>query len=164
MFKQRVTVEDASRLLDFNTEQDMVDAFASHGMKPFLDPATDGSCDLASLIMLKLSLALEDVGVALEKTLPYAEAILNSAVFSDENLVMQWLNTGSQELHCLLEDGQLARVFLRGEEDDKEIEVAAVKPILLPTTRCEINLSRVIRPIFYRAKQLPSAGARAGVD
>ena len=62
-----------------------------------------------------------------------------------------------QELFCLIEDGQLTRIFLRGKEDPREVDVGAVKPVLFPVTRCEINVFRVIRPVIYKARQMDNS-------
>ena len=48
----------------------------------------------------------------------------------------------------------VSRIF----DDQKERELGAVKPVLLPTTRCEINVFRAVRPILYRAQRLQKKG------
>jgi hypothetical protein len=51
----------------------------------------------------------------------------------------------------------LSRIFLRGIDDNREIDVGAEKPVLFPVSKCELNVSRTIRPMITRAQQLISS-------
>ena len=84
----------------------------------------------------------------------YSEAVLGSRLQERGRHALEWLENESEELFCLLEDNQLARIFIRSKDDSKEVDIGAVKPVLFPTIRCEVNVFRVIRPVIYRARRL----------
>ena len=99
---------------------------------------------LSDLVMYKLSQVLTHVGVDKQKALRYAEAILESRLHAHEKNIVEWIENETQELFCYIADAQLSRIFLRNKDDSKEVDVGAVRPVLLPITRCEINVFRVI--------------------
>ncbi len=94
------------------------------------------------------------VGVDSPKAATYAEAILGTRLQAHDKNVVDWIENEAQELFCFIADNQLARIFLRNKDDSKEVDVGAIKPVLFPTTKCEINVFRVIRPVVYRTRQL----------
>jgi hypothetical protein len=104
--------------------------------------------------MLKLARLIETLGVDRLKSARYSEAVLSQRIAAHDKNALDWIENEAQELFCLIADRQLARIFLRSKEDFKEMDVGAVKPILLPTTKCEINVFRAIRPVLVRARQI----------
>ncbi len=109
---------------------------------------------VGDLTIFKLAQVITHTGVDPDKAVRYAEAILGTRMPEDYQNIIEWIENEKQELFCFIADAQLSRIFLRNKEDAKELDVGAVKPVLLPTTRCEINVFRVIRPVIYRARQL----------
>jgi hypothetical protein len=112
------------------------------------------------VVVWKLAQAMERIGVPPEKSVRYADAVLGSRLSAHEENALDWIENEAQELFCLICDNELARIFLRNKEDGKEVDVGAVKPMLFPTTRCEINVFRVIRPVVYKARQLTKKKAK----
>ena len=104
--------------------------------------------------MLRLAQIIESLGVDRAKALRYSEAVLAQRLSTHDKNALDWVENETQELFCLISDGQLARIFLRNKEDSKEMDVGAVKPVLLPITRSEVNVFRAIRPVLLRAIQV----------
>jgi hypothetical protein len=155
MFDRLVNPKDAARLLGFSDSRRLKRAVGD-GMLDIAESGVKGDrFRVSDLAMLKLSLALIDVGVEPAKAARYSEAILGQRLVEHGKNAQEWIENEAQELFCQIADGELARIFLRGREDQREVEVGAVKPILFPATRCEINVFRVIRPVVVRARQLP---------
>lgn len=150
MLSQLVTQEEAVELLDLDDRREL-EAAVKDGL---LKPAKDGRYRVGDVVLLQLALALTDLGVEQTKAARYAEAILGQRLEEHGKNALEWIENEAQELFCQIADGELARIFLRGKEDQREVEVGAVKPILFPTTRCEINVFRVIRPVIFRARQI----------
>lgn len=154
MFQQRVSGDEAVALLDLQGKEQLEQAVARGELKSAnADPRSDDFL-LADVVLFKLAQTLRGLGVESEKAQRYAEAVLGARLETHQGKILDWVENEAQELYCLIADSELARIFLRNKEDGKEVEVGAVKPILFPTTRCEINVFRVIRPVVYRASQL----------
>jgi len=109
---------------------------------------------LYDIALFKLTESMEGVGVPRQKAQKYAEAVLGPRFPTDEKTALAWVENETQELYCMLVDGELARIFLRNKEDHKKINVGAVKPVLFPTIITEINVFRVIRPVLFKATTL----------
>jgi hypothetical protein len=154
MFGKRVSASDAVHLLDFRSEEELAQAVDRGEIEASKGDNEDDAFLIADIVVCKLSQAIASLGVDSSKACRYAEAILSSRLVAHDESVLDWVENETQELFCLIADGQLARIFLRNKEDSKEVEVGAVKPVLLPTTMCEINVFRVIRPVIYKASQL----------
>ncbi|MGC8660402.1 MAG: hypothetical protein ACP5U1_15155, partial [Desulfomonilaceae bacterium] len=126
--------------------------------KGFINPvnrnAKKESFLIQDLVTLKLAFAIEDMGLAPERAIRYAEAILgvhSSQIFKK---TMAWVESDTHELFGLFADKQLSRIFIRSLDDNREIDVGAEKPVLFPTTKCELNVSRTIRPVITRVQHL----------
>jgi hypothetical protein len=152
MLSKKVTIDQAAALLDLAGPKDLEGAVSSGALKT-VSGNKQKRFLLEDIIIYKLAATLEHMGAPTEKAVRYAEAILGSRLQTQTNLV-EWVENETQELFCLIADDQLSRIFLRKKDDFKEIEVGATKPVLFPTTLCEINIFRLIRPIVIRAKQM----------
>ncbi len=155
MFNLQVTVEDAAVLLDVMGAEDLARAVEAGELKTAEHGSGGPAVLLADVAKFKLAQVMVGLGVGREKAARYAEAVLGPRLEAEEPDALAWVEDETQELFCQIADNQLARIFVRFKDDLREVDVGAVKPILLPTTRCEINVSRVIRPIVYRARNLP---------
>jgi hypothetical protein len=155
MLSRHVSPEDAVFLLDAKGTAELDEAVASGAVKPQKGSGAE-RFRVADLVMLKLAQTIRSLGVGPEKAVRYSEAILASGLENRDRHALEWLENESEDLFCLLEDNQLARIFVRNKEDAKEVDVGAVKPVLFPTIRCEVNVFRVIRPVIYRARRLLS--------
>ncbi len=155
MLSRLVNVEQAAHLLDAEHGPALPKALAEAGVEPIKPKGKTGRYRVRDLVMFKLAQVINHMGVETEKALIYAETILESRLETHDQHLLEWIENETQELFCLIADDQLARIFLRNKEDAREIDVAAIKPILFPVTLCEINVFRVIRPVILRAKQLP---------
>jgi hypothetical protein len=156
MFSKLVSVEDAVQILDVSDRSVLDEAISSGQLTPADKSKKNLKLRLGDIVMFKLAQVIEHTGVDREKAPRYAEAILGARLSANDKNVVEWVENEAQELCCFIADNQLARIFLRSKDDSKEVEVGAVKPVLFPTTRCEINVFRVIRPVVYRARQLLS--------
>lgn len=154
MFGKRVSASEAAYLLDLQSEEELEQAVDRGEIEASKADSKEGAFLVADIVICKLSQAIARLGVESSKARRYAEAILGSRLVAHDESLLDWIENETQELFCLIADGQLARIFLRNKEDSKEVEVGAVKPVLLPTTMCEINVFRVIRPVVYKASQL----------
>ncbi|MEW6138120.1 MAG: hypothetical protein AB1733_07805 [Thermodesulfobacteriota bacterium] len=155
MFSELVNTRDAAFILDLK-ETELAEIVASDQVRP---ASSDRNGDLflvRDLAMLKLARIIESLGVDRAKALRYSEAVLAQRLSTHDKNALDWVENETQELFCLISDGQLARIFLRNKEDSKEMDVGAVKPVLLPTTRSEVNVFRAIRPVLLRAIQVLS--------
>jgi hypothetical protein len=156
MFSKLVSVEDAVHILDVSDRSVLDEAIARGQLVPAEKSKKNVKLRLDDIVMFKLAQVIEHTGVDREKAPRYAEAILGARLSANDKNVVEWVENEAQELFCFIADNQLTRIFLRSKDDSKEVEVGAVKPVLFPTTKCEINVFRVIRPVVYRARQLLS--------
>jgi hypothetical protein len=154
MLSRLVTQEKAVKVLGLDDHQELEAAVTDGLLKPAESGAKSDRFRLVDIVLLQLSLALTDLGVEPMKAARYSEAILGQRLEEHGKNALEWIENEAQELFCQIADGELARIFLRGKDDLREVEVGAVKPILFPTTRCEINVFRVIRPVIFRARQM----------
>jgi len=154
MLSKLIGPEDAISLLDMKGPSELDRAVAEDLIKPAREQKDGARFLVSDVIIFSLARALEHLGVDPRKAVRYAEAVLGPRLPAMNRNVLDWVENESQELFCSIADGQLARIFLRSKEDLKEVDVGAVKPVLFPTTKCEINVFRVIRPVVYRARQL----------
>lgn len=154
MFSRLVSPEDAAYLLDLENPADLDKAVTNDLLKPAQIGPQGRRFRLADVVMCKLAQTIGNMGVESLKAARYAEAVLGPRLDAHDKNVLDWIENETQELYCLIEDNQLARIFLRGRDGLKEVDVGAVKPVLFPATRCEINVFRVIRPVVWKARQL----------
>ncbi|MDQ7783346.1 MAG: hypothetical protein RDU20_10730 [Desulfomonilaceae bacterium] len=158
MFSRLISAESAAYILDFQETSRIQQAVDRREITPAGAGPDGPRFAVADVVMMRLAEVIRRLGVDDRKAVRYSEAILGTRLRAhDENLV-DWIENEAQELFCLISDGQLSRIYLRNKEDFKEFDVGAVKPVLFPTTRCEINVFRVIRPVVYRARQLLAEG------
>ncbi len=154
MFTQLISENDAAYILDLQETDRFREAVARREIEPVENGPDGPRFVVADVVMLRLAEVIREVGVDAQKAIRYSEAVLGSRLRTHDENVVDWIENEAQELFCLISDGQLSRIYLRNKEDFKELDVGAVRPVLLPTTRCEINVFRVIRPVVYRARQL----------
>lgn len=153
MLDSIVTVEKVQELLHLGGTSGVEQAVGQGILGPVSEKGGRQGFLLADVINGRLAQVMVGLGVNPKKARVYAETVLTPWTTGKEGNILDWAETQSQELYCLLEDSELARIYVRDKENRTEADVAAVKPVLLPTTRCEINVSRVVRPIVYWAKQ-----------
>ncbi len=149
-----ISQEDAAYLLDMGGANELENAVASGTLRVAKKGPRGYRFQLADIAIFKLMEAIQGVGVPRDKAQRYAEAVLEPRFPTDEKTALAWVENETQELYCMLVDGELARIFLRNKEDHKEIDVGAIKPVLFPTIKSEINVFRVIRPILFKATTL----------
>jgi len=149
-----ISQEDAAYLLDMDDTAGLEEAVSTGLIKVAKKGPRGNRFDLFDIVLLKLAATISGVGVSSDKALKYAEAVLEPRFPEDDKTALAWVENESQELYCLLVDGELARIYLKNKEDCKEINVGAVKPVLFPTIKTEINVFRVIRPVLYKAMNL----------
>jgi hypothetical protein len=154
MFTKLIGTKDVAFVLDLPEPGWIHEAVDRQEIKPAGTGSEGPLFVLAEVVMLRLAEVIRHLGVDGQKAIRYSEAVLGSRLRDHDENVLNWIENETQELFCLISDGQLSRIYLRSKEDSKELDVGAVKPVLLPTTRCEINVFRVIRPVVYRARQL----------
>lgn len=154
MFTKLVGADDAAHLLDLNDKAELKQILADGLLKPAQEGPKGPRFLVADIVVCKLAQAIAHVGVDSHKAATYAEAILGTRLQAHDKNVVDWIENEAQELFCFIADNQLTRIFLRSKDDSKEVDVGAIKPVLLPTTKCEINVFRVIRPVVYRTRQL----------
>jgi ribosomal protein L13E len=151
MFGRKVSMEEALRLLNMSAVDELSRAVEAGEIRPGEDSQSGWAFTLGEVMKLGLSRALRRIGVQADKTGSYAEAVLGQELFSDEKKLAEWVEHETQELFCLIADGELARIFLREKDTGKEVDIGAVKPVLFPMTECEVNVFRVIRPVLFNA-------------
>lgn len=154
MFSRLVSREDAAYLLDLKAIEDLTEVLGEGDLLPTQSGPLGDRVRVGDVVMFKLAEVMRGLGVESEKSIRYAEAVLGSRLLAHDANLMEWVENETQDLLCLIADGELARIFLRNKDDFREVEVGAVKPVLFPSTMCEINVFRVIRPVIYRARQL----------
>ncbi|MDD3471535.1 MAG: hypothetical protein PHS86_02030 [Syntrophaceae bacterium] len=154
MLSKDLTPDAVARLLDFESLNDFNSFLqeVDYEGKQKLDQAYKFT--VGEGVILKLALILSRVGVEMSKVHSYSDAILGSFITKGWNDFHKLVEDDNQELCCLIEDNQLARIFLRSKDTGREYDVGAVKPVLLPTTRCEINVTRAIRPVIYSIQKM----------
>jgi hypothetical protein len=157
MFSRMVDVEEAARLLDLDDRAELDRAVAEGALEVGKKGKDGDRLRLSDVVVFKLAAEMRHVGVDRHKSFRYAEAVLGQRLETHDRNPVDWVENEEQELFCLIEDGQLTRIFLRGKEDPREVDVGAVKPVLFPVTRCEINVFRVIRPVIYKARQMDNS-------
>jgi hypothetical protein len=153
MFTQMVNPVEAAEILALAAVEELDSPPASD----FLRSTVDGSekkYAIHDLVVYVLARALLGLGVSADKARPYAAAVLEPRMCRHDSGPVDWVENQTQELFCLIADGELARIFLRSNEGRKELDIGAVKPVLFPTTLCEVNVFRVIRPVIMRARKL----------
>jgi len=156
MFEPKVRAKDAALLLDLPSSEELAGVPWDEIGEPV--PAKDGY-RLSHIMIFKLAAIMKRLGVESNKAFRYAQAVLRTSLFStQEEGLLASLENEREELYCQIADNQLARIFVRNVDDQKERELGAVKPVLLPTTRCEINVFRAVRPILYGAQRLRKMG------
>lgn len=156
MFEQRMSLQDAAYLLDLPSTEEL--AAVPWGEIGETAPVR-GKYRLDQIMIFKLATIMKGLGVESGKAFRYAQAVLRTSLFSpQEEGLLDSLENETEKLYCRIADNQLARIFVRNADDQKERELGAVKPVLLPTTRCEINVFRVVRPVLYRAQRLKKKG------
>ncbi len=151
MFDKTMAQETVLDLLDFDSNDDFSSFLLKLGRPSPVSPIDSFTLTLKETMTLKLASILLNIGVESSKAYSYSEAVLGNFMAKGWNEFKKLVEEGNQELCCMIEDNQLARIFVRGKDDGREFEVGAVKPVLLPTTRCEINVNRSLRPVLYRA-------------
>ena len=162
MFSKMVSTQDATCLLDIQ-DRAVLDRAVELGLLKRAQTGTKGNrYKISEIVLFRLAQAITHVGVEPQKAGRYAEAVLGSRLEEHEKNALEWIENESQELFCLIADDQLTRIFLRNKDDSKELDVGAVRPVLFPTTTCEINVFRVIRPVVYRARHLHQSQANSG--
>ena len=154
MFSKLVGATDALHLLDLPDKAALEQSVAEGLLKSAKKGSRGQKFLVADIVMFKLAQAIFHVGVEPHKAARYAEAILGTRLQAHDKNVVDWIENEAQELFCFIADDELTRIFLRNKEDSKEVDVGAVKPVLFPTTKCEINVFRVIRPVVFRTRQL----------
>jgi hypothetical protein len=157
MLGKNVTTKEALYLVDLESEDKLEQAIKDGLVKPVKGDNKKDSFALHDLVTLKLALSMVDLGLAPGRAIRYAEATLGVGSTQAFNKTMAWIDGETHELFCLLADKQLSRIFLRGVDDNREIDVGAEKPVLFPVSKCELNVSRTIRPMITRAQQLISS-------
>lgn len=159
MLERHFSSHQTVDLLDLGSQEELDRVLSRGELKAAHDDPGGETFTLADIVVWKLAQAIERIGVPPEKAARYADAVLGSRLAAHEENALDWIENEAQELFCLVCDNELARIFLRNKDDGKEVDVGAVKPMLFPTTRCEINVFRVIRPVVYKARQLTKKGA-----
>ncbi len=154
MFSQLVDREDAAYLLDLHSPELLDEALAREVMKPVGTGPKGDRFRLSDVVVMKLALTLRQIGVEEAKAARYAEAVLGTRLSAHDQNVVDWVENETQELFCLIADDQLARIFLRSKDDSKELDVGAIKPVLFPVTKSEVNVFRAIRPVVLKARRL----------
>lgn len=154
MFSQLVSREDAAYLLDIQSPEILDKDLAKEVLKPVGTGPQGDRFRLSDVVMMKLALTLRQIGVEDFKAARYAEAVLGARLSAHDQNVVDWIENETQELFCLIADDQLARIFLRSKEDSKELDVGAIKPVLFPITKSEVNVFRAIRPVILKARRL----------
>lgn len=153
MFDRVVNRDLAVSILGFNGEERLDSAESDKIVHPeHGSEITSPGYLIMDLVKLQLSNALGEVGVDREKAFIYADAALSAGRTGDPGSLTEWVEEDGDDLYCLLSDRQLSRIFLRCSVTGRETDIGAIKPVLLPSINCEVNISRVIRPVVKRAK------------
>lgn len=160
MLGKNVTTKEALYLVDLETEEMLEQAIKDGFIRPVKDDNQKKSFALQDLVTLKLALSMVDLGLSPDRAIRYAEATLGVGSSQAFNKTMAWIDGETHELFCLFADKQLSRIFLRGVDDNREIDVGAEKPVLFPSSKCELNVSRTIRPMITRAQQIVGSQKR----
>ena len=154
MFSKYVTMDDVVYLLDVDSAEKLKEA-ESLGLIRRLKPNNKKESFLIQdVVTLKLALCIMDLGLAPDRAVRYAEAVLGVQSTQTFNKAISWLDGETHELFCMFADKQLSRIFIRSVEDGRELEVGAEKPVLFPISRCELNVSRAVRPVITRINHL----------
>ncbi|MDQ1285911.1 MAG: hypothetical protein QG663_1337, partial [Thermodesulfobacteriota bacterium] len=139
MLGKNVTTKEALYLVDLESEDKLEQAIKDGLVKPVKGDNKKDLFALHDLVTLKLALSMVDLGLAPGRAIRYAEATLGVGSTQAFNKTMAWIDGETHELFCLLADKQLSRIFLRGIDDNREIDVGAEKPVLFPVSKCELN-------------------------
>ena len=159
MPERLVDEEEVFGLLDMACKEDLALAVRDGLLRPAETGKKGRRFRLGDLLVYELARLMRQVGTETEKSVRYAEAVLTPRLPQGDKNMMEWVENETQELFCLLEDRQLARIFLRGKVDGKMVDVGGVKPVLFPIIRTEINVFRAIRPVIVRARQVKETRA-----
>jgi hypothetical protein len=159
MPERLVNEEEALFLLEMGHKEDLHQLVGTGVLRPAESGKKGHRFRVADLILCELARVMRHAGTDTEKSVRYAEAVLADRLPENDKKLLEWVENETQELFCLLEDGQLARIFIRARLDGKSVDVGAVRPVLFPTVRTEINVFRAIRPLVVRTRQLKGAKA-----
>lgn len=151
MLTKHVTAEEALFLLDLDGAQKLEEAERDGLVNPLKRNNKKVSFVIQDLVVLKLALAIVDIGLPPDRAIRYAEAVLGVHSPQTFKKTIAWVDGENHELFCMFADKQLSRIFLRSHDDNREIDVGAEKPVLFPLSICELNVSRIIRPVITRA-------------
>jgi|WetSurMetagenome_2_1015567.scaffolds.fasta_scaffold913519_1 hypothetical protein len=154
MFSRLVSSEDVAYILDLDGTARVDEACASGHLALTKKGPRGPRFRVGDIVIFRLAQVIQQVGVEPEKAFRYAEAVLGARLLEHDANVMEWVENETQELFCLIADNHLARIFLRSKEDFREVEVGAVRPVLFPVTKCEVNVFRAIRPVILRTREL----------
>jgi len=154
MLSKHVTLEEALYLLDLESAEKLLEAEEKGLIQPTNPNSKKESFLIQDLVTLKLALAITDMGLTSDRAIRYAEAVIG--VHSPQTLkkTIAWVDSDTHELFCMFADKQLSRIFIRSVDDNREIDVGAEKPVLFPMSKCELNVSRTIRPVITRTHHM----------
>ncbi|MGC8603650.1 MAG: hypothetical protein ACP5VS_08190 [Desulfomonilaceae bacterium] len=155
MLSKYVTLEEALYLMDLEGPSKLQEA-EKNGLIRHVTPDNKKkeSFLIQDLVTLKLALAIADMGLAPDRAIRYAEAILGVHSAQIFKKTIAWVDSDTHELFGMFADKQLSRIFIRSLDDNREIEIGAEKPVLFPITKCELNVSRTIRPVITRTHHM----------
>jgi hypothetical protein len=154
MYSKHVTVDEAVYLLDVDSAEKLEEAEGLGLIRRLKSNNKKESFLIQDVVTLKLALCIMELGLAPDRAIRYAEAVLGVQSTQTFNKAIAWLDGETHELFCMFADKQLSRIFIRSVEDGRELEVGAEKPVLFPISRCELNVSRAVRPVITRTNHL----------
>ncbi len=160
MLTKHVTLEEALLLLDLEDASKLQEAEEKGLIHPVNRNSKKESFLIQDLVTLKLALAILDMGLAPDRAIRYAEAILGVHSSQTFKKTIAWVDSDTHELFGMFADKQLSRIFIRSLDDNREIEVGAEKPVLFPISKCELNVSRTIRPVIARTHHMVNSKKR----
>ncbi|MDR3605728.1 MAG: hypothetical protein ACLPVO_14700 [Desulfomonilaceae bacterium] len=160
MLTKHVTLEEALLLLDLEDASKLQEAEEKGLIHPVNRNSKKESFLIQDLVTLKLALAILDMGLAPDRAIRYAEAILGVHSSQTFKKTIAWVDSDTHELFGMFADKQLSRIFIRSLDDNREIEVGAEKPVLFPISKCELNVSRTIRPVITRTHHMVNSKKR----
>ncbi|MHB8204855.1 MAG: hypothetical protein ACYDHG_14270, partial [Desulfomonilaceae bacterium] len=132
MLTKHVTPEEALLLLDLEDASKLQEAEEKGLIHPVNRNSKKESFLIQDLVTLKLALAILDMGLAPDRAIRYAEAILGVHSSQTFKKTIAWVDSDTHELFGMFADKQLSRIFIRSLDDNREIEVGAEKPVLFP--------------------------------
>ena len=135
MLDRCVNAQQAAQVLDLGSPSAVEEAAAAGLLAPIKSARKGAAFKVEDLLIYRLATVIQSVGVDAKKARRYAEAVLSERITANEDNLVDWVENESQELLCLICDNQPARIYLRNKDDGREIDVGAVKPVLLPATK-----------------------------